>query len=148
MKYSYKGQIPQDLPESIMLSDHRTRTDKTTFTEEELIEAGYTATPDISYDSNIEILEWRESSWTTRPYTEQEIQAKKDTQISIYRNRRDPLINSIMWRVQRYESEVRQGLHPTDDIIKLDTYIQALRDITKHENITWPINPFDNIPTL
>ena len=35
------------------------------------------------------------------------------------------------WRIERYESEIRQGLEPTDDIVKLDTYFQKLRDMSK-----------------
>ena len=39
--YSYKGRIPTTLPHRIVLSDGRTRTDSSTFTEEELTDAGW-----------------------------------------------------------------------------------------------------------
>ena len=56
--------------------------------------------------------------------------------------KRDSLIKEIDWRYNRYYSEQRQGLDPTDDITKLDAYIQALRDIPQQEGfpeiITWP----------
>ena len=45
------------------------------------------------------------------------------------------------WRYLRYDRELRLGLTPTDDIQKLDLYMQALADITQQPdpfNITWP----------
>lgn len=55
----------------------------------------------------------------------------------IIRSERDSRINAVSWRIERYRSEIRQGLTPTDDITKLDTYVQALRDITTDENFPW-----------
>ena len=46
------------------------------------------------------------------------------------------------WKVLRYERETRLEKTPTDDIVKLDAYMQSLADITKQSdpfNITWPI---------
>ena len=40
--YSYKGQEPREIPNEIILSDGRSRTDRTTFTEEEILDAGFT----------------------------------------------------------------------------------------------------------
>lgn len=61
------------------------------------------------------------------------------------RAERDQRIAAIMWRVQRYESEVRQALTPTDDIVALDAYVQALRDVPQQvgfpEEVEWPIAP-------
>jgi hypothetical protein len=45
------------------------------------------------------------------------------------------------WRYHRWNREMRLGLPPTDDIKKLDTYMQALADITKLDDpflIEWP----------
>lgn len=58
------------------------------------------------------------------------------------RNKRDRLINGFEWRYNRHQREVRLGLTPTDDISKLDEYMQALADITKQpdpSNIQWPL---------
>jgi hypothetical protein len=61
------------------------------------------------------------------------------------RAERDQRIAAIMWRVQRYESEVRQALTPTDDIVALDAYVQALRDVPQQVGfpgaVTWPEVP-------
>jgi hypothetical protein len=40
--YSYKGQEPKFLPHEIKLSNGMSRTDASTFTDEELLDAGYT----------------------------------------------------------------------------------------------------------
>ena len=61
------------------------------------------------------------------------------------RAKRDSLIVDVEWRVQRHESELRQGKTATEDIEPLDDYIQTLRDIPSQEgfpnNITWPSKP-------
>lgn len=58
------------------------------------------------------------------------------------RAERDARIQALAWRVQRYESEVRLGLTPTDDITDLDATIQALRDVPKQAGfpaaVDWP----------
>lgn len=49
--YSFKGEEPRPLPEKIRLSDGTTRTDNSSFTEEEILDAGYTGPytrPEIS----------------------------------------------------------------------------------------------------
>jgi hypothetical protein len=84
----------------------------------------------------------------------QPTQAEIDSKVSEYdtiiqkesvRAERDRRIEAIMWRVERYESEVRQGITPMDDIAALDAYIQALRDVSLQEGfpeeVFWPIEP-------
>ena len=58
------------------------------------------------------------------------------------REERDRLMKDADWKVLRYERETRLEKTPTDDIVKLDAYMQSLADITKQSdpfNITWPI---------
>ena len=55
------------------------------------------------------------------------------------------------WKIYRYESEVRQGVTPTDDISKLDTYVQALRDVPQQDvespwHVVWPTVPTQEEP--
>lgn len=57
------------------------------------------------------------------------------------RQLRDELMKNFEWRYTRYERQVRLGISPTDDISKLDEYMQQLADITTLEdpfNIQWP----------
>lgn len=144
MNYSYKGNYPMPLPDRIRLSSGLTVTDKSTFTDEQVADAGYTAV-DVQpeFNEHIEKVIWNSEKidWEIIPLTEQEIQALKTKEWANIRSERDEIINSIQWRIQRYESEVRLGLDPTEDIVKLDQYIQDLRDITKQPdpfNIEWP----------
>jgi len=67
-------------------------------------------------------------------------QAEKDEeQAREVRSKRDRLIDKEDWRYTRYNSEVRQGLTPSDDIVALDAYIQALRDIPEQVGFPWEI---------
>ena len=61
--YSKDGAYPIELPHRIVLSDGRTRTDNTTFTAEELTDAGWIEVsdqPDVSYPQYVE---WNGSDW-------------------------------------------------------------------------------------
>ena len=55
---------------------------------------------------------------------------------------RDNLIKNAQWRIDRHLSEVRRGVSTTDDISKLDAYVEKLRQIPQKQtdpyNITWP----------
>ncbi len=57
--YSFKGQDPKEIPNRIRLSDGTTKTDKETFTAEDLTDAGFTGpyTPP-TFDEDTEYLEW------------------------------------------------------------------------------------------
>ena len=67
-------------------------------------------------------------------------QAEKDReQADTVRVERDRLIDKEDWRCTRHSSEIRQGLTPSDDIVALDTYIQALRDIPDQAGFPWNV---------
>lgn len=142
MLYSHNNEFPNILPERIRLSTGMTRTDSNTFTEEEILDAGYKKVNDRPiFDTNIQKLEWSGEDWILIDLSEEEILSRTQAQWNNIRSHRDVKIESVIWRFQRYESEIRLGLTPTDDIQKLDVYVQALRDITKQEdpfNIVWP----------
>lgn len=140
--YSFKNQEPTIIPERIRLSNGFTRTDSSTYTEEEISDSGYVLiNQEKPHPNQFEMVEWSGSSWVIRIMTEEEKNSTIEIKFKEVRQIRDNLINSVEWRIQRHESELRLGLTPTDDIKKLDEYIQALRDITKQEdpfNVSWP----------
>lgn len=141
MLYSYKKKYPKELPNRIRLPNGLTKTDKTTFTDEEIADAGYILVSDPPALDEGDSLHWDGDKWVVKSLTPEE---KLSYQWSKIRELRDGTIASVLWRVERYHSEVRLGLEPTDDIVKLDKYIQALRDITKQpdpSNIEWPELP-------
>lgn len=61
---------------------------------------------------------------------------------SAARLKRDSLISDMSWRYERHASEIRLGIDVTDSIESLDSYAQALRDITEQGGfptvINWP----------
>jgi hypothetical protein len=66
MLYSKNGSYPTRLPHRIMLSDGTTRTDNTSFTEEEIADAGYVLVdnpPQADYPNK---LDWDGSDWIIR----------------------------------------------------------------------------------
>lgn len=139
MLYSFKGQTPQPLPFRITLSDGNTRTDPSTFTEEEIIDAGYILAPD---KPDGEIVYWANNIWISRDKTPEELERDTNIQWGNIRQQRDILISDVDWRYIRYAREIRLNLPTTDDIAMLDTYTQALADITTQTdpyNIIWPM---------
>lgn len=149
MPYSYKNQYPisdSELPERIRLSDGNTRTDSSTFTTDELADAGYVYVDNApSYDSETQKITWDGSSWQVVSLTESEL---ADIQKSLWdeiRLTRKIKIDEIEWRIFRNLSETRLGITTaTDNISELDAYMQSLRDITNISNphdVVWPDVP-------
>lgn len=66
-------------------------------------------------------------------------QERYESECENVRAKRDRLIDREDWRYTRHNSEVRQGLTPSDDIVALDTYIQALRDIPEQAGFPWNV---------
>lgn len=86
---------------------------------------------------------WK-SYWKQDPLSQEHILTLKESKFSEVRQLRDQKMKEIDWRYLRYDREIRLGLPPSDDIQKLDEYMQALADITKQEdpfNIIWPEQP-------
>jgi len=143
MLYSHKNQYPDKLPERIRLSNGSTRTNSSTFTTEELSDAGYVAVSTApTYNNRTHNLSWNGSDWSVDELTDLDITYATEQQWSEVRIERDKRIEAVEWKIMRYQSEVRLGITTTtDNISNLDTYVQALRDITKQSdpyNITWP----------
>jgi len=76
--YSYNGAYPQTIPFRIRLSDGRTRTDPTSFTAEEITDAGYTEVSDKPTITDTQVLEWDSQAidWIVRDKTSEEIAAE------------------------------------------------------------------------
>ncbi len=141
MLYSYKGNYPEQLPNRIRLSNGLTVTDPSTFSAEQLADAGYVPVADPPVLLQNQTLSWTGTSWAVETVTSQDSTAQAWAAV---RTVRDGTIANVEWRISRYFSQVRLGIPPQDDIVKLDTYVQALRDITKQpdpHNILWPEQP-------
>ena len=58
------------------------------------------------------------------------------------RTMRDALLEAFAWRYERHARETRLNLATTDSLVALDTYAQALAEITNQTdpaNIIWPV---------
>ena len=144
MLYSKNGLYPSKLPFRITLSNGFTRTDPATFTPEEIADAGYIAVDDPPRCLSHQILIWTGTDWFLRDKNEQEIAEEIARKWYEIRAHRDRLLSELDWRIMRYQSQLRLGITPTDDISVLDTYAQALRDVTLQTNpdaIEWPPVP-------
>lgn len=144
MLYSYRGQYPQkNLPERIRLSDGRTRTNSLTYTEEEILDAGYVVvSPEPSYNDRTHKLSWNGTDWQVHELTEEDISHNTHLKWEEVRAERDKIIHSIEWKIMRNLSETRLGITTTTDVLAdLDSYLNDLRNVTTQTdpyNIVWP----------
>ena len=150
MLYSIKGNYPvETLPHRIRLSDGSTRTDSSTFTTDDLSNAGITTVSNPpSYNQNTQKLIWNdvEIDWEVIDLTQEQIEELTNSAWQNIRKKRDSLLQQVDGKVLRYQSEVRIGVTTTtDNISDLDTYAQALRDVpstfSDPGNVVWPTYP-------
>jgi hypothetical protein len=142
--YSHKAQYPTEIPFRIKLSNGITRTDPSTFTPEEIADAGYIEVEQPPAINNNQILSWDFESinWVVRDKTPEELQSEIEHQWNIIRQDRDTKIQEIAWRYERYARHERLNIAQIDDINIIDQYIQDLADIPQTQsdpfNIVWP----------
>lgn len=137
--YSHQGLYPAFLPFRIHLSDGRTRTDSSTFTPEEIADAGYFPVDNPPTIEPNQVLEWngQDLLWAVRDKTAEELEAEQDAQWSAVREERARLLAETDYVVLiSYE----QGIPVPANYV---AYRQALRDIPQTQedplNIVWPV---------
>ena len=85
--WARESQTPAPAPDSIRLSDGRLRTDKTTFTEAEMQDAGYTVKADPPPSpKSWQTLAWDGSQWTTPDRDLATVRAERKAQLTQTRN--------------------------------------------------------------
>lgn len=127
--YSYKRQEPTVLPHRITLSDGRSRTDVTTFTDEEIIDAGFTG-PYVKpeYDQNLQEIIWNGESliWIVnhKVLPQPQIVEKSDDDLFyMLRQKRNFLLSTSDW-TQTLDSPLSE-----EEINLWKLYRQELRDL-------------------
>lgn len=136
MLYTYKGQYPQQLPQRIRLQDGSSRTPpyETDFLESQ----GYRPVDNPPTFGVEQKLEWTGVNWLVSLKNSYETESDWND----IRKQRDEKIKEVEWRYNRYYRHERLGLPQVDSLQNLDTYIQALADVTKQTNpyaIIWPV---------
>ena len=129
MLYSFHGARPTPLPFRIRFINGSTRTDPSTFTQEELTAAGYTGPyTQPSYNPKTEVLDWDGENYFIRPHNSQEL----EDQWKIIRTQRDQLLKDSDWtQISDYNLEL-------ENKEQWATYRQELRDLPEVQS-----NPFD-----
>lgn len=132
--YSFQGQEPQLLPNEIRLSDGRSRTDSSTFTEEEVLDAGFTGPYEIpEYDQNTQKIYWNSEtfSFIVEDISDEDLWRE----IRIKRNR---LLSECDWTMVADSPEDL-------NFREWEMYRQRLRDIPNNyqnpKEVIWPISP-------
>lgn len=101
--YTKNGSYPQPIPFRIRLSDGRTRTDPTSFTAEEIQDAGYVAVSDKPSITENQVLSWSKDLvyWVVRDKTSEELAAeeasKRNSLLASINSYRDELIAQGFW---------------------------------------------------
>lgn len=135
--YSKDGSFPSQLPERIRMLDGSTRTDSSTFTEEEIIEAGYVfveKAPTYSYPQK---LLWDGLNWVVSDPTEQDTTEQ-------WSSVRMECIKRLTETDYKVIKSVEIGESPDPDVV---IYRQSLRDIYNNINnidpwfVEWPTKP-------
>lgn len=138
MLYSYNGGYPAPIPNRIRLSNGLTRTDSSTYTAEEIADAGYVQVADPPSVSYPNVLEWTGTDWSVRAPNEYEISIQWE---SIKKECKAKLLDTDYKVIKSYEL----GIPLTQEWID---YRQSLRDIYNNVNnidpwnVVWP-----NLPT-
>ena len=134
--YSHHTTSPAPLPHRIRFADGSTRTDRTTFTPEELTAAGYTGPYERpECDPTIETVDWDATAlaYVVRPYNTAELTAQRAKVREQYMR----LLQASDWtQISDYDLGA--------DREAWAAYRQALRDLADAPNpfdLTWPQPP-------
>jgi hypothetical protein len=140
--YSYKGSTPAPLPERIRLSDGMTRTDKSTFTDAEIADAGYVYVDSFTqnYEERTQKVVWNSGliAWELLDKTHEEIADYDADMWETVRTERNELL-------QASDVDIIKELEASGAVSQpLKDYRQALRDLPQTQelySITWPTKP-------
>jgi hypothetical protein len=140
--YSHNGEYPRLLPNRIRLSDGMTKTDVSTFSDEQISDAGYTGPFTIpveidDFDSDIEYVQWNTETvqFDKIQYTDEYLMGRVRIMRNFYLNWTDRQV-------------VVDSTFTADQLTQIKAYRQTLRDFPANvadiKNVTWPSHPLGN----
>lgn len=136
--YSFGGAYPSAIPARLKFPDGTTKTDPSTFTQDDLVYAGYTQVPDKPSITNTQVLSWDSVivSWSVRDKTAEELQQELNAAWAILRSQRNALLR---------ESDWTQLADATVNSLAWANYRQELRDLPANTqnpySPIWPTPP-------
>jgi len=137
MLYSYQGNYPQTLPFRIRLSNGSTRTDPSSFTLDEIQDAGFIEAPEQPSYTSTQVLEWDSQNiqWIVRNKTQQELENELNNAKQ----------NRLIYITESRDSDLRQLTCQWDS----DTWDARETDSTRIANVLTMIEQASNqgIPT-
>jgi hypothetical protein len=103
------------------------------------------------YETELDRQEWGSDDLVAMTKTEVEayLNSQPTAEQLAYsaRAKRDYLIESVRWRIERHRDEVALGSEPTEPLEQLLQYVQALRDVPQQTGfpleINWPDVPLE-----
>lgn len=142
MLYSFNGNYPQPIGNRIRLSNGKTRTDSSTFTEDELSDAGYQLAPDIpARPDNVTFckLEWNGTDWEYRV----------EPTITEIEEERQKVLNAIDYSLEEARATRKLKKQNGESDAYMDQYIMELTNLIANVNdpfnIKWPVYGDGNI---
>lgn len=137
--YSYQGNYPQSLPDRIRLSNGFTKTDKSTFTESDIADAGFILVSEKPIvDESVYRVDWNRATikWDIVELSADEKLNRLNLEWSKVREKRNDVLNNLDKLAIR-QLEVRGKVDSS-----LLEYKQKLRDLPQTQkdpfNIEWP----------
>lgn len=145
--YSKNGNYPTEIPDRIRLKNGLTRTNKSTFTDEEIENAGYVKVSPPPLYEHPNVLDWdgHNMQWVVRPPNEQELTQKWQEIKAMCETmlvKTDYKVTKAIERSYINGTSIAQELDPEYVI-----YRQKLRDIYNNVgnidpwNVKWPDPP-------
>lgn len=139
MYYSYKGQTPiswDEFPHRIRLSSGISRTDKTTFSEEELADSGWKLVED---PPTLENVHKDYISWNSETLNWQILEYDYKEKIDSANNHKSKFLKIVDKQIEEYERALRLGNSLNLDLIEIKNYVELLESISSQENYPWSI---------
>ena len=143
--YTKSGCLPRHLPEFLYMPNGDLRTDSSTYTEEEIAEAGWSVAPEppseSDYNSEVQMISWNSETSLYEiidiPQSELDLRTEM-AWIGLRHERNELLAQSDYMVIKAYETGTTLDS-------EWAAYRQALRDLPNNtsdlNDVVWPIKP-------